>query len=276
MLLKNQNKMRFTISLLFVLLFYSANSQVSGYMGKRAVIGYSNYFMLGLKGPGPVNSAPSDDPSLTINNAHCLNFEYAYKQRKMVCLSAQYIRTGLAYDKGIQNGFFDSGSSELYPYPGSSRYSGSFSKPALLTSINFGLGVKMFKNGFIAPTGRYRKLEVLLLFEKLEYDSQNFKVDVTEYSSQEDDTLKVLGKGEYSYKNIAFAYTIGKQRILKDKFVLDFGIRFAYTPSMNIITVAASDAYVSDVEGYFRRASNLRIARQQLFNLHVGLGFLAF
>lgn len=262
--------------LLFISISFLSNAQIPGYMGKRAVIGYSNYFMLGFKGPGPNNSAPADDASFTLNNAHCLNFEYAYKQRKMVCLSAQYIRTGLAYDRGIRNEFFDSGSSGDYPYPGGSRYAGSFSKPALLTSVNFGLGVKMFKNGFIAPTGRYRKLEVVLLFEKLKYDSQNFMVDVDNYESTADDTIKVLGKGEYSYKNIAFAYTIGKQRILNDKFVLDFGIRFAYTPSMNIITIAAGDEFTYNVESYFRRASNLRMARQQLVNFHLGIGFLAF
>jgi len=263
--------------LLFLSISFLSNAQVPGYMGKRAVIGYSNYFMLGFKGPGPNNSASADDASFTLNNAHCLNFDYAYKQRKMVCLSAQYIRTGLAYDKGIQNDydlwdFASSGTSSYstveYPYPGETKYVGSFSKPALLTSVNMGIGVKMFKNGFIAPTGRYRKLEVVLLFEKLKYDSQNF--------STVDDTLKVLGKGEYSYKNIAFAYTMGKQRILNDKFVLDFGIRFAYTPAMNIITIAAGDEFANNVESYFRRASNLRMARQQLVNFHLGIGFLAF
>lgn len=274
MLLKSLNRMRFTISLLFVLLFYSANSQVSGYMGKRAVIGYSNYFMLGFTGPGPNNSAPLGDPSFTINNVHCLNFDYAYKQRKMVCLSVQYLRTGMAYDKGNQSSFFSDSYGD-YPYPNSSRYAGSFSKPALLTSVNYSIAVKTFKSGFIAPTGRYRKLEFLLLFEKLKYDSENFKVPAFS-DDPVDDTLKTLGKGEYSFKNIAFAYSVGKQRILKDKFVLDYGIRFAYTPAMNIITIAAGDAYVSDVEGYFRRASNLRIARQQLINFHIGLGFLAF
>lgn len=244
-------------------------------MGKRAVVGYSNYFMFGFKGPGPIQSGYLDEYSFTLNNAHCLNFEYAYKQRKMVCFSGQYIRTGVAYDRGGHDGFLDAASYREYPYPDGARYGGDFSKPALLTSTNLGIGVKTFKSGFIAPVGKYRKIEMLLMFENITYDKDNFKKS-SSIDDPSQDTLVTLGVGKYSYRNVSFSYTFGRQRVIKDKIVLDYGIRFAYMPALNIITLAAADEYVNDVEKYFRRQSNLRLARQQLVNFHLGFGFLAF
>ena len=80
---------------------------------------------------------------------------------------------------------------------------------------------------------------------------------------------------EYSYNNVSVAYTVGKQRILGDKIVLDYGLRFAYTPAANIVTLAGFDT-VKDIEDYYRRESRMRMFRQQLINFHVGIGFLAF
>ena len=251
----------------------SSDAQVSGYMGKRFTIGYSNYFMAGFKGPGPNRSSPSDEVSFTINNTHCLNLEYAHKQRRMVCLSGQYLRTGIAYDRGRGNEFL-SGSPSDYPYPEGTRYGGSFSKPVLLTSINIGLGVKFFKSGFLAPTGRYRKLEVLMMLESVKYDKDNFLKSVNGNLTQ--DTLYTLGVGEYKYKNVSFVYSFGKECILNDKIVLDYGVRFALTPQVNIITLMASDEFINSTEDYFRHQANMRITREQLVNFHIGIGFLAF
>ena len=261
---------------LFVFLFIVANSfaQIAGYMGKRATIGYSNYFMLGIKGPWPNSSGFLDERSFTMNNAHCLNFEYAYKQRKMICLSGQYIRTGMAYDRGGHDGFLDAASYREYPYPDGARYGGDFSKPALLTCTNLAIGVKTFKTGFIAPVGRYRKIEVLFIFANVQYDNENFKKAISDNSAE--DTLVTLGIGKYSYKNVSFSYTFGNQRVLGNKFVLDYGIRFAYMPSFNIVTLASGDEYANNIEIYYRRQSNLRLARQQFINFHLGIGFLAF
>ncbi|MCX6297053.1 MAG: hypothetical protein NTX97_13530 [Bacteroidetes bacterium] len=261
---------------IFLFLFFFtivANGQVAGYMGKRFTIGYSNYFMAGFKGPGPVKSGPSDEASFTINNTHCFNLEYAHKQRRMVCLSGQYLRTGIAYDRGRSNGLLSSSSSD-YPYPEGARYGGGFSKPVLLTSMNVGLGVKFFKSGFIAPTGRYRKLEVLMLFESVKYDKDNFRKSVNGDVSQ--DTLYTLGKGVYKFKNVSFVYSFGKECILNDKIVLDYGIRVALTPQFNIITLMAGDEFINSTEDYFRHQANMRITREQLVNFHIGIGFLAF
>lgn len=276
---KNHNKMKLRFSLIFIVAVLFSNAQISGYMGKRCVISYSNYFMIGFKGPGPFNSAPADESSPTLNNANCLNFEYAYKQNKMVCISGQYIGTGIAYNDGKTNGSFVGDlftSTSDYPYPYNHKYVGDYSKPASLRSINFSIGLKTFKRGFIAPVGRYRKMEVLIMFEKLKYDHAHFAQQDPNSSDPQNYIISDFGTGQYSFKNIAFAYTMGKQRILYDKIVLDYGIRFAYSPALNIITLAAGDEYATSTDSYFRRTCNLRMATEQLINFHLGIGFLAF
>lgn len=265
--------MKYIKVFLFLFISSHASSQIAGYMGKRAVLSYSNYFMVGLVGPGPNNAGYMDEASLSLNNVHCLNFEYVYKQRKVVCLSGQYLRTGVAYDRGGHDGFINGASYRDYPYPGGAKYGGNYSKPALLTSTNISLGVKSFKSGCIAPVGKYNKLEMILLFEKIKYDNTNFMKSVT--SDPVDDTLFTLGTGEYNYVNVAIAYTIGREHIINDKIVIDYGIRFGLTPAMNIVSLTSDDSY-STIEMYYKRYSNSRIGRQQLFNFHVGIGFLAF
>ncbi|MDQ3047808.1 MAG: hypothetical protein M3R27_09700 [Bacteroidota bacterium] len=261
------------LAIVFVTAFPSG-AQVSGYMGKRMVISYSNYFMIGLKGPGPISSGSMAEFSPTINNTNCLNLEYAYSMRNMICLSGQYMRTGIAYDKGNRDGFLIS--SNERPYPESTRYGGKFSKPALLTSFNFGLSLKSFARGFIAPMGKYKKIELLMMFEKVKYDHKNFLKEDNSGGYPYTETQYTLGKGEYKYTNVSIAYTMGRQRVVNDRFVIDYGVRIAYAPTVNAISILAGDDFVDTIEDYYRRASRMRVFRHQLINFHLGIGFLAF
>ena len=263
-----------SIVLFLLLSAFSANAQESGYLGERFVIGYSNYFFPGFRGPGPNAADPAGQSSFCLNNVNCLNVEYAYAERRMLCLSTQYLRTGIAYDNGIHDGVFDAASSRDYPYPGGSKYGGDFSKPALLSSLNFGLGIKMFKRGFIAPVGRYKKIEFLFLLETVKYDNTNFRI--VDPNNSDETIAYTAGNGIYKYKNVAISYTIGNQRVLFDKLILDYGLRFAYTPGVNIISYVAETESVGDMSGVYRFASRTRIFREQLINIHIGLGFLAF
>ena len=117
-------------------------------------------------------------------------------------------------------------------------------------------------------------MEVVVLLEKVNYDYTNFAHP--DPNTSEAFLKGTLGTGQYSYKNIAFAYTFGKQRVFYDKIILDYGVRFAYSPALNIITLSSGDSNSVSVYNYFKRSSNLRIAYEQLFNIHLGIGFLAF
>jgi hypothetical protein len=272
--------MRIKFSFLFITLASILNAQISGYMGKRFVVGYSTYFMPVFRGPGAFSSAAADENSPTINNAHCLNLEYVYKTNKMICVSAQYILTGLAYDNGKTNAtiaadFFNS-PREL-PYPQSHVYLGGYSKPASLSSINFDIGYKKFRRGYLAPVGKYIKYDFVFLMETLKYDYQKFgAIDPSSSSYPPTYIQSDLGTGHYSFKTIAIACTFGNEKVLNDKITLDYGIRFAYSPSLNIITLTNGDSNSASIYNYFRRSCNLRMAREQLINIHLGIGFLAF
>ena len=253
-------------------------AQIAGYMGKRAVISYSNYFMFAPKGSGPFIANPKGELSPTINNTHCLNFEYVYNQRRMVCLAGQFMLSGLPYDNGNRSAFGNIFTTITdTPYPPSHRYVGDYSKPARLRSLNFAIGLKTFRSGFVPPVGRYRKMEVLFMFEKVKYDYKNFAVqDPTSYNYPYTYIKSDYGLGEYSYFNMAFAYSFGYERVLNEKIILDYGIRFAATPQLNIISITASDEFASSPESYYKHEANMRMLRQQLINFHIGIGFLAF
>lgn len=260
----------------FIFLFANTFAQVSGYLGKRAVVSYSNYFMFGFRGPGPNYGSAKDEFSPTLNNTHCLNFEYAQKQRVNICASFQYLRTGIAYDRGQEIGIFASDYVDPYCYPGRTRYKGDYFTPAKLTSLNFGLAYKLFNRGYIAPLGTYQKVEFLLLFETVTFDNKNFYVE-SPVNWNYDDVLVNVGPEKYNYRNVVLSYSIGRSRIFYNRIVLDYGVRCGIAPS-GIIPFVFSD-YAdtkSTMERHFRTEANRRIFRQQLFNFHLGIGFLAF
>ncbi len=114
----------------------------------------------------------------------------------------------------------DAGTTNYFPYPEGHKYVGNFSKPATLRCINFSVGLKKYKRGYLAPIGLYRKFEAVLIFEKLKYDYQNFAIPDPNSSNYPYAFVKdPLGTGEYSYFNMSFACTFGKQIALNDKII---------------------------------------------------------
>lgn len=269
--------MKFKLLSLFVLISSISTSQVSGYLGKRFTVGYSTYFMIGLKGPGANSAAAKHLFSSTINNTHCLNFDYTIKQRKNICVTLQYFKTGIAYSKG-EAGFFVSehGMGE-YCYPDRVAYRGKFSVPAQLSSFNFGLGYKLFQKGCVAPVGKYQKFEFLLLFQKIKYDNKNFAMADPDNFNNPDIPIAAYGLGEYTYRDVTLTYTIGKQRVLFDCIVLDYGLRIGLAPA-GVGAVVFDDFFYdpSSIEELYKKESRKRVFRHQLINFHLGIGFLAF
>ncbi|MGZ6519829.1 MAG: hypothetical protein ACXVED_19750, partial [Bacteroidia bacterium] len=158
--------------------------------------------------------------------------------------------------------------------PNQTKYSGDFTVPATLRSINLALGFKMFRQGTIAPVGGYQKLELLFMMETVDYDNKHFYG--YDYSGTYSTPVPVSqnGSGEYTYRNLAVGYTIGKQRILFDRLVFDYGIRFAIAPA--VVSEILNDGVYASMEDYYMTQSRERVFREQLINVHLGLGFLAF
>lgn len=262
----------------FVLFLFSAllsNAQVSGYMGKRFSIGYSNYFMLSAIGP-TANAENADFGTIGVNSTHCLDLEYIVKSRTNFCLSLQTSKTGVdpgeisyySYDPINYNSYYYTYKYDVKPY-----------KPMQVRSINLGLGFKFFQSGSLSPIGKYKKVELLLMFNHLTYKKNGFSYYDSGYNR-----IATFGSGDYQYSTFAITYAIGRSRVLFDKIVLDGGIRFGVMPAgfwayLNqdgdfFDTSSSSGTFYAETQ--FKYDVNMRLFRCQLFNFHVGLSFLAF
>lgn len=258
-------KHRITIAAIFLTQLMYA--QVPGYMGKRFSLGYSNNFF--IAGLGPTATQYTG-----INTVHSFNAEYSIKNRTNFCLSFQVSKTGMAMDR------------EFYQYMSGSNYSVSYyykpspDVPMLLQTKSLGIGFKFFAQGTLAPLGKYRKLELLLMFTHLTYPDNSFSVSQYDgYTTQTGRTS--LGSGDYNFKTFAINYTIGRQRVLLNCLVLDYGVQFglmpaglyAYTDGDEVFSETSSSKSYEEI---FKQEKNKRLFRAQMFNFHIGLGFLAF
>lgn len=239
-------------------------SQIAGYMGKHLVIGYSLNFSPALISPTVFRTTAntisgyvpdiSDGVSFNgVNTTHVLNLDYVHHRRKAVCLLVQYARTGLNYFSG-----------------NSYKYEGSYAEPVILNSLGIGFGIKLFKRENLAPYGPYVKWEGVMLLNRINYENTKY----SRYDAATDKDIPTKpGSGVIDFQTFAIGFSWGRQRIIKDKFVFDRGIRFLVLPAASNRLNAKDYAPLSS---RFESDGIERIFRQQLINFHIGIGFLAF
>jgi hypothetical protein len=247
-----------TAALLFCSLL-SAAQDVPGYMGRRLIVGYSNYFFPRFAAPG---NPEGIIPEFPVNLTHCLNIGYVLKKHSILELSLQRSKTGIAtittYD--ALNTY------EIYPV----------SPLAVLKTTNIGLGFKFTDKNKFAPVGKYRKLELILMLCDISFDTRyRYLKSGGVY------TYVNKGTGEISFRALSAAYTLGRSRVLYNRVVLDYGIRFAASGKLlqSVIgNVFLDDGSGStyDLESNYIDKAQVRLMYQQLINLHIGIGFLAF
>jgi len=277
-LLKKLNKMKYKniILLLSISCSYSLFGQLAGYMGKRFSIGYSNYMS-----PAFFSAGSNSYDGFRLNATHCINIEYVRKNKRMLCASFQFLKTGI---NNTDFYYLSSSSGSLYPEYSVAKYKASDKKPIQLTSTNFSIGFKFFRSGFIAPVGKYTKLDFILLVEKIKFQKNAFGNDPATSAPI------AIGSGVYEYNSFAIALTIGRQRCF-DKIIIDTGIRFGIVP-FPILKEISSEINPFDSQSpntgaryNYNQYSNTinmeedktaRIMGAQLINFHIGIGFIAF
>jgi hypothetical protein len=243
------------VFLFLLLLIHAGSAQVPGYMGKRLIIGYSLNFSGAFFSP-TANSSKGFSDFNGINTTHVLNLDYIYHRRKAVCLLVQYARTGVDYF------YFNN----IY-------YDGDQNKPAILNSLGVGLGIKLFRRANFAPYGPYVKWEFVAAFNNVVYDNKNYsKADPNNSSVR---TKTTAGSGKVDFESLGIGYSFGKQRIYRDKFVFDRGIRFLVFPA-GYADIIGSEGYFRSADSGFESEGSVRIFRHQLISFHLGIGFLAF
>jgi hypothetical protein len=257
---------------LLVALNSLAYAQVSGYMGKRAVVEYNNYFFPAFIGPGYL-STNNDLFSFGFNSTHCLNLDYAVGSRTNICISGQYLHTGIKYKKASNSYDYDfnySDDGNRY------KYNGNFSTPIQLQSINAGIGFKFFGRNATAPLGFYSKLELLIMFETVTYDYENFLLDDYNSTYNTNGIKANYGKGKYNYTNFAINFSLGKQKIIFNHIVFNYGGRIGLTPLAALSFLASDEGFRNTPEYTFKDQARYRLFRQQLLNAYIGIGFLPF
>lgn len=244
-----------------------AAAQVPGYMGKRFSIGYSLNAGPSLWGPSAGNN---EDGELGINLLHSVNLEYGIRNRTNFCASVQFFKTGLSNDATFTAPSYDPQSS--YSENVQTDYKDPDKLPMQLHTTNISLGLKFFKRGFLAPVGKYTKLDLTIFLNNVTYDKNSFYYDGTTKVTQP------IGTGTFKSTSFAIGYSLGRQHVYFNCLIVDTGVRFAVVPNylLNEAGSQFNDNYNPPVERQFKKVVNERIFGSQLINFHIGLSFLAF
>lgn len=276
--------MKKNIHLFFILLFSASSfAQAPGYMGKKLTIAYGNHFFPAIISANPNMNSGEEDIQFGINYNHCLTAEYILKPRFSMGASYQFFNTAMRmtksfhYDVSEIDGSYTSLDISYNPKP---------YKPFMIATKMFGISFKFFHPGSLAPLGKYRKIDLLFLINDVSYNNYAFtQIRNNSYNSGDVVSRTKMGTGFYSYKTMAIAFTFGKQRVLFDRIIIDYGCRIGIVPQGllsalvydddNPFTVY-TDGNGNSFELYTKRNTHMRLFAHELFNFRIGLGFLAF
>jgi hypothetical protein len=267
----------FIICFIFSISIYA---QIPGYLGKRFVPSISADLWPSLIGP-----TNSSDQGLNFTPA--LNIDYVTGKHTLFSMSYQRVSTGLNLLKSdeVLSYYYSTSNQSYYYYlqykSGYSKNSALKNKPIQLTSNNFSIGFKLFYGGTFAPVGKYIKPEVSLLFENVIYDRFAFRPnnpnpDTTIYL---DFSKMPIGRGEYQFTSFVISITAGRQRILFDKIMVDYGVRIGMAPLAILSKFSFKDdenQSIGKMEEHIKKDSDDRMLRFQLISLHLGIGLVSF
>ncbi|MFL5764231.1 MAG: hypothetical protein ACJ77K_09835 [Bacteroidia bacterium] len=236
--------------ILYLLLFSISGglfSQAPGYMGKRFVVTHSCHYFPAF------GNASLFRRSGWMNVTEAIGADIAMHNNMNICIAAQYIGTGVDYVNGYSTSFYDIKVADIQH------------APAPLNVIQFSLGLKKFRKRMMAPIGFYMKWELLYMKCFLDYDPGAFEVrGVGRHGySPVSETGRIQGSG------IGGAYSVGFQRILWHKLVVDYGGRFELSGTM-------SGYYEHESDTYMMRNATSRLRNHQILSLKLGIGYLAF
>ncbi|NVO04333.1 MAG: hypothetical protein HXX09_16690 [Bacteroidetes bacterium] len=267
----------FIICFIFSISIYA---QIPGYLGKRFVPSISADLWPSLI--GPTNSSDQG-----LNFTPSLNLDYVTGKHSQISVSYQRISTGLSLLKDSEELMYTNTTpSQTYYYyleykSGYSKNSSFKNKPIQLTSNNFSIGFKLFYGGSYSPVGNYVKPEFSLLFENVSYDKFAFRPNnpTSDTTLFLDFSKKAIGRGEYQFTSFVISFTAGRQRVLFDKLLIDYGVRIGMAPLAILSKFSFKDdenQSIGKMEEHIKKDSDDRMLRFQLISLHLGIGLVSF
>lgn len=266
--------------LLFICCASFSIAQIPGYKGYRLSVGYSANVSPALLSPlANTRVGENSDPNkelvfnvVGLNATHGVNIDYVIRHSTVFCVSAQVMKTGLAYKNGYKV--------EIDPYGlNDVSYKPSDDLPMELKVINFTAGFKFFR-GYLAPYGKYVKVDLQYFREKVTFNERAFSL------TRLNNDKYIPPAGPYNFQTVGVALSMGKQRIFFDRLVVDMGLRIGIIPGAFFKLIEAdeiTEIFSSKLEKehdqldyQIKQQSILRLQGSQLINFHIGVGFLAF
>jgi hypothetical protein len=258
-------------------LLYSSFSmaQIAGYMGRRFIVGYSANVSPALLSP-LANTSLSENTAANneflnvagLNVTHGVNIDYVIKRGTSFCVSGLMMKTGLAY-----NGTYDMPSYQRSLYNSSQLYyTPSDDRPIQLNVTSLTAGFK-FSRGYLAPLGRYVKVDIAYFRERVSFDQAGFK------TSDSNSKKFVQPADQYTFQTIGVGFSFGKQRVFFDRLLIDWGARVGLIPATFSEVMGITELFESsylELEDQMKKKAIYRLQGSQLINAHIGIGFLAF
>lgn len=241
--------------LLLVTACFSSGAQSPGYLGKKFSFSYGLYLNNTLSNPNFMGS----DGIGAINLRNVFTLDYVLARKFSLGVSFHYFPTMFSY-KGYCNYEVISGNQI-----NSKHFNGSNTLKSKMNVYGIGINPKFFLSDHIAPLGSYLKPELLLLLYTVNSNIEDIgdEKDIPDF------------KNYSPYKAFAISLEFGKNYILFNRLMLDFGFQagLVFNGSMR---PGFADSYEYNEKNYYNFTPKKRLIGNYLFNARLGIGFLVF
>ena len=245
------------------------NSQTPGFMGKRFTAGY------GIYANPAFNSIALGYSDKAFNILHEVFIESALGKKFSLGLSGQFFRYKYNNKAAVM---VNENYNSVYSTNGiNSQPSGSY----MLKGRNYKLYGKFFKDGYLAPWGKYFILGMSLTQNVVSYNPDEMGIAVqTRVQSfvtgnyvYQDFFYNDFGPTTQSFRSADIFFGTGNSRVIANKITLDYG----YTIGCIAMTQMFVDVLeIEDVtpENYIEKTSKSRAAGVNRFNFFLKIGYL--
>jgi hypothetical protein len=256
--------------LVLVLFLASAQlfSQSAGYMGKHFNLSYGFYCspaVIGANAKGNTMlgrfNSKSQSGKFAFNTQHQLGIEYVVGNRKSIGFAATYYKT--TYDNNLNA----SGASNLRGYYG-------------ITGLNYSLYLKLYRKHALAPYGNY-----FMLGPSLNTSTSTYDPDFMKGESPDTHKNAYFGLTTQKYTRLDLLVGWGKNRIIGDRILIDYGITLQAIAMMSGSWVGPESILDPfdfrtrpgfEVRNYIHTTTNLRSREVNRFNVFFKVGLLLF
>jgi hypothetical protein len=251
---------------IFVLVIASClvKAQSPGYCGKHFSVSYSLGLSPALISPNGNGRAFNDDRlverNICFNLLHGIQVDFVTSRTTSIGLCAEFYRTKI-------NGGY------IVRMDDTTIIGFCLYEPDKLMSANgtvFDLYFKIFGRNYIAPFGKYFRLDLCMGNISVKYTNVQF-----ECNSQTLPPTFQPGHVPNSFSTWNFGFSMGKQRIFKDRFLFDSGIRVLVSKNLAKDVQGLPDRSYQEFDRYLEDSGVARLTGLLLCNLYFRIGILA-